>query len=121
MFRISIKFLIFLLILFVFIISPLFSVRASDVWCWNLSDCDNLTCEEDGPSTFCPDVIPGCSPFCKDIEAYCPLDSACKTLMGISVYECSYFALVPDCNISADPSTIIQGQSSTIFWSSDGT
>jgi len=117
----NIKFLSFLFILFIFIIGTSLSVRADDVWCWDLSDCDNPQCELDGPSIWCQDNVLGCSPFCKDIEAYCPLDSACKTLMGISVYECSYFALVPDCNISADPSTIIQGQSSTIFWSSDGT
>ncbi|MEX2722281.1 MAG: hypothetical protein Q6367_000175, partial [Candidatus Freyarchaeota archaeon] len=109
------KFLVIILFIFE---APIFA-NAEDVKCWTLSDCDNPNCQKDGPSLLCEDNIPGCFPACKEIEAFCPLNSACKDLMGVNVQDCAYFPLFPSCGIWADKTEVEVGEYVTISWSSD--
>ncbi len=116
----KIKFFILLIsFLFVGAIVPLF-VEAYNpnfsIFCFDQADCDNSSCPN---NLICWDDRPGCFVTCKGSGEYCPMDSACFPYAGIETQRCGYSPLTPSCGISADPSSINVGQSSTLTWSSD--
>jgi len=116
----NLKLSIFLVILFIGISIPFLGSSYTDppitIYCFDQADCDNPIC----PTNLkCYDDRPGCFVTCKASGEYCPIFSACGEYMGVETQTCGYSPLTPSCNISASPSTIGAGESSTLTWSSD--